>query len=133
MSSHAHPPAPAAHAAPVVKPAPKGLFYLLVQVSMIMAFIIGLEVVVTFLPFPRPAVLTLLFSLMAVQFFCAIYFLMHLKWEKPFCLILFCIGIGLTGATVAALLGLFGADASVPLTSKDLGALPLPAALRAVG
>jgi cytochrome c oxidase subunit 4 len=126
MSAHAQ---PTAHAS---KPA-KSHFHLLVGVAMLMAAIIGLEIVAAHLPFSRSAVRGLVLSLMALQFLCAIFFLMHLKWEKPFCTILFFIGIGLTGATVAALLGLFGADASVPLTSKDVGALPPPLAVRSVG
>ena len=55
--------------------------------------------------------------LLVTQFMLAIFFMMHLKWEKAFCTILFFIGIGLTGATVAAFFGLFGAHASLPVGS----------------
>ena len=124
MSASSHPPATSA--------ANKAPFLLLVRVAMLMAVFIGLEVVVTFLPFAHRVVVALLFSLVILQFLCAIFFLMHLKWEKRFCTILFFIGIGLTGATVAAFLGVFGAEASVPLSSKDLSALPAAAHGRAV-
>ena len=98
-----------------------------------MAGLIGLEVVASTLPLARGVVIAILFSLVAVQFLCAIFFLMHLKWEKAFCTILFFIGIGLTGATVAALLALFGAEASVPISSQNISSLSAPAALHEVG
>jgi cytochrome c oxidase subunit 4 len=47
---------------------------------------------------------------------------MHLRWDKAFCTILFFIGLVLAGGTMWALLKLFGADASKPLTSALLAA-----------
>jgi cytochrome c oxidase subunit 4 len=40
---------------------------------------------------------------------------MHLRWDKPFCTILFFIGLTLAGGTMWALLQLFAAEASKPL------------------
>jgi cytochrome c oxidase subunit 4 len=44
-----------------------------------------------------------------------IFFFMHLRWDKPFCTILFFIGLVLAGGTMWALLQLFSAQASLPL------------------
>jgi len=46
-----------------------------------------------------------------------IFYFMHLKWDKPFCTILFFIGMVLAGGTTWALLLIFGAKDSVPLHS----------------
>jgi cytochrome c oxidase subunit 4 len=40
---------------------------------------------------------------------------MHLKWDKPFCTILFFIGLILGGGTMFALLKIFSMQASLPL------------------
>jgi cytochrome c oxidase subunit 4 len=45
-----------------------------------------------------------------------IFFFMHLRWDKPFCTILFFIGLILAAGTMWALLTLFGAQASLPLS-----------------
>jgi cytochrome c oxidase subunit 4 len=44
-----------------------------------------------------------------------IFYFMHLRWDKPFCTILFFIGLILAGGTMWALLLLFNAEASLPL------------------
>ena len=43
---------------------------------------------------------------------------MHLRWDKPFCTVLFFIGMILAGGTMWALLQLFGAAASLPLSGQ---------------
>jgi len=55
--------------------------------------------------------------LSAVKFLLVIFYFMHLKWDKVFCTILFFIGLVLAMGTVAALLALFGAEASIPLSA----------------
>jgi cytochrome c oxidase subunit IV len=50
-----------------------------------------------------------------VKFMFVIFYFMHLRWDKPFCTILFFIGLVLTAGTMWALLTLFGAEASIPL------------------
>jgi cytochrome c oxidase subunit 4 len=42
---------------------------------------------------------------------------MHLRWDKPFCTILFFIGLVLGGGTLWALIELFSVQDSIPLTS----------------
>ncbi len=46
-----------------------------------------------------------------------IFYFMHLRWDKPFCTILFFIGLVLAGGTVWALIALFAVKDSFPLTS----------------
>jgi len=50
-----------------------------------------------------------------VKFLFVIFYFMHLRWDKPFCTILFFIGLVLAGGTMWALLTLFAAEASIPL------------------
>jgi cytochrome c oxidase subunit 4 len=45
---------------------------------------------------------------------------MHLKFDKAFCTILFFIGMVLAGGTVGALMLLFSAKDSVPLTAQTI-------------
>jgi cytochrome c oxidase subunit 4 len=40
---------------------------------------------------------------------------MHLRWDKPFCTILFFIGLVLSAGTVWALLAIFSVKDSLPL------------------
>ena len=42
-------------------------------------------------------------------------FFMHLRWDKPFCTVLFFIGLVIAGGTAWALIALFQAEASLPL------------------
>jgi len=44
-----------------------------------------------------------------------IFYFMHLRWDKPFCTILFFIGLILAAGTVWALLALFMVKDSLPL------------------
>ena len=90
-------------------------FQIYVQIAMLLAVITGIEIVCVYLPFARWLLVSALVFFSAVKFLVVIFFFMHLRWDKPFCTILFFIGLLLAGGTMAGLLALFGADASVPL------------------
>jgi cytochrome c oxidase subunit 4 len=53
--------------------------------------------------------------LSTVKFLFVIFYFMHLRWDKPFCTILFFIGLVLAAGTMWGLLALFSAEASLPL------------------
>jgi cytochrome c oxidase subunit IV len=90
-------------------------FQIYVQIAMLLAVITGIEIVCVYLPFAKWIVVTALVVLSAVKFLFVIFFFMHLRWDKPFCTILFFIGLVLAAGTMGGLLMLFGAEASVPL------------------
>jgi cytochrome c oxidase subunit 4 len=92
-------------------------FMFFVQVAMLLAVITGLELVTVYLPFMKWLLVTVLVVLSTVKFMFVIFYFMHLRWDKVFCTILFFIGLVLAGGTMWALLKLFGADASKPLTA----------------
>ena len=91
-------------------------FQIYVQIAMLLAVITGIEIVCVYLPFARWILVSALVFFSAVKFLFVIFFFMHLRWDKPFCTILFFIGLILAGGTMWALLQLFSADASRPLT-----------------
>jgi len=72
--------------------------------------------VTVYLPFMKWILVTALVILSTVKFMFVIFYFMHLRWDKAFCTILFFIGLVLAGGTMWALLKLFGAEASKPLT-----------------
>jgi len=114
---------------PAALPAPghaleQSKFWIFVQIAMLLAVITGLELVTVYLPFVRWLLFSVLVVLSAVKFMFVIFYFMHLRWDRVFCTVLFFIGLALAGATMIALLKLFGADASRPLAA----ALPPPAA-----
>src|SRR5215212_4593325 len=90
-------------------------FQIYVQIAMLLAIITGIEVTCVFLPFTKWILVTALVVLSAVKFLFVIFYFMHLRWDKPFCTILFFIGLVLAGGTMWGLLQLFAAEASVPL------------------
>ncbi len=90
-------------------------FQIYVQIAMLLAVITGVEIVVVYIPFARWIIVTTLVVLSAVKFMFVIFYFMHLRWDKPFCTILFFIGLVMAGGTAVALLLLFNAEASVPL------------------
>ncbi len=90
-------------------------FQIYVQIAMLLAVITGIEIVIVYIPFAKWIVVTTLVVLSAVKFLYVIFYFMHLRWDKPFCTILFFIGLVLAGGTAWALLMLFGAEASLPL------------------
>jgi cytochrome c oxidase subunit IV len=91
-------------------------FQIYVQIAMLLAVITGIEIVCVYLPFARWLVVSALVIFSAVKFLFVIFFFMHLRWDKPFCTILFFIGLTLAGGTMWALLQLFSAEAARPLT-----------------
>jgi cytochrome c oxidase subunit 4 len=116
MSAHATTPAAAhGHHEP-------SKFHIYVQIAMLLGVITGIEIVLIYLPFATWLVVTGLVVLSAVKFLYVIFYFMHLKWDKVFCTILFFIGLVLAGGTLWALMLIFGAEASKPLTS-ELGLL----------
>jgi len=92
-------------------------FELFVEIAMLLAVITGVEIITVYLPFARWFLFTALVVASAVKFLFVIFVFMHLRWDKPFCTVLFFIGLILAGGTMWALLQLFGAAASVPLSS----------------
>src|SRR5271169_660536 len=92
-------------------------FFFFVQIAMLLAVITGLELVTVYLPFMKWLLVTVLVVLSTVKFMFVIFYFMHLRWDKMFCTILFFIGLVLAGGTMWALLKLFGADASKPLSA----------------
>lgn len=91
-------------------------FQIYIQIAMLLAIITGVEIVCIYLPFPHSLLVTALVIFSAVKFLFVIFIFMHLRWDKPFCTILFFIGLTLAGGTMWALLQLFSAAASRPLT-----------------
>lgn len=90
-------------------------FHIYVQIAMLLAVITGVEIVAVYLPFAKWMIVTGLVTLSAVKFMFVIFYFMHLRWDKPFCTVLFFIGLILAGGTMWALLQLFAANASLPL------------------
>lgn len=95
----------------------QGRFFVFVQIAMVLAMITGLELLIIFLPFPKPLLIGSLVLLSAVKFLFVIFFFMHLRWDRVLLTGLFLIGLVLGGGTLWALVSLFGAAASVPLSS----------------
>ena len=91
-------------------------FHIYVQIAMILAVITGVELLLIFLPFAKPLLVTGLVLLSVVKFMFVIFFFMHLRWDRVFCTILFFIGLVLAGGTMWALLHLFAVKDSIPLT-----------------
>eukprot|EP01012_Entosiphon_sulcatum_P044636 TRINITY_DN5941_c0_g2_i2.p1 TRINITY_DN5941_c0_g2~~TRINITY_DN5941_c0_g2_i2.p1 ORF type:complete len:152 (+),score=27.50 TRINITY_DN5941_c0_g2_i2:137-592(+) len=111
MSAHAATaPAAAGHHEP-------SKFHVYVQIAMLLGVITGIEIVLIYLPLAKWLIVTTLVTLSAVKFLYVIFYFMHLRWDKVFCTILFFIGLVLAGFTMFALLHLFGAEASKPLSS----------------
>ena len=99
-------------------------FWTYVQIAMLLAVITGLEIVAIGLPFNKTLLVTALVVMSVVKFLFVIFYFMHLRWDKAFCTILFFIGLILASGTVWALLKIFGAEASKPLTSEALNGTP---------
>jgi cytochrome c oxidase subunit IV len=93
-------------------------FHIFVQIAMVLSVITGIEIVLVYLPFAKWLIVSLLVILSAVKFLFVIFYFMHLRWDKIFCTILFFIGLVMALGTVAALLALFGAEASAPLATQ---------------
>jgi cytochrome c oxidase subunit 4 len=93
-------------------------FELFVRVAMLLAVITGMEIVTVYLPFAHSLLVATLVVSSAVKFLFVIFIFMHLRWDRPFCAILFFIGLVLAGGTMWALLRLFSAANSFPLSSS---------------
>ncbi len=94
-------------------------FFIFVQLAMALAFITGVEIIIIYLPFAKWLTVSSLVVLSVVKFMFVIFIFMHLKWDKVFCTILFFIGLILAAGTSWALLALFGAENSIPLTNSS--------------
>ena len=92
-------------------------FQIYVQIAMLLAVITGVEIAIVYIPWAKWVIVTMLVVLSAVKFMFVIFYFMHLRWDKPFCTILFFIGLAIAGGTMWGLLALFGAEASLPLPS----------------
>ena len=90
-------------------------YQIYVQIAMLLAVITGIEIAIVYIPWAKWIIVTSLVVLSAVKFLFVIFYFMHLRWDKPFCTILFFIGLSIAGGTMWGLLALFGAEASVPL------------------
>ncbi|MSU69248.1 MAG: hypothetical protein EXS39_00415 [Opitutaceae bacterium] len=106
-------------------------FEIFVQLAMLLAVITGVEIVMVYLPFVKWLIFGGLVVLSVVKFMFVIFYFMHLKWDKPFCTVLFFIGLVLAVGTVWALLGLFTVADSKPLTAAALA--PSVAEIAAIG
>jgi cytochrome c oxidase subunit 4 len=89
-----------------------------VQIAMILSFITGMEILLIFLPFAKAILIGSLVALSALKFLLVIFIFMHLKWDRLLCTGIFFIGLVLGGGTLWALVRLFGAAASIPLSSS---------------
>ncbi len=90
-------------------------FQIYVQIAMLLAVITGVEIAIVYFPWAKWILITSLVVLSAVKFLFVIFYFMHLRWDKPFCTILFFIGMVIAGGTMWALLALFAVEASLPL------------------
>jgi len=103
-------------------------FQIYVQIAMLLAVITGIEIITVYLPFAVPILFTILVVFSLVKFLFVIFFFMHLRWDRPFCTILFFIGLILGGGTMWALLRLFGAPESKPISSAMIETVRIVAA-----
>jgi cytochrome c oxidase subunit 4 len=107
-------------------------FHIFVQLAMILSIITGVEIIMVYLPFAHWLLFGTLATLSAVKFMFVIFYFMHLRWDKVFCTVLFFIGLILAGGTMWALLKIFGADCSKPLTMAYLHQAPNSSIVRTV-
>jgi cytochrome c oxidase subunit 4 len=110
----------------------EGKFYIFVQLAMVLSIITGVEIIMVYLPFAHWLLFGTLATLSAVKFMFVIFFFMHLRWDKAFCTVLFFIGLILAGGTMWALLKIFGAEASKPLSMNYEHQAPGSSVVRAV-
>ena len=110
MSSHAH---AADHGHSDNK------FEIYVQIAMLLAVITGVEIIMVYLPFLKWLLVSGLVALSIVKFMFVIFYFMHLRWDRPFCTILFFIGLVLAVGTVWALIKIFSVEDGRPLTAAE--------------
>lgn len=114
MSAHSAAVPPPGHG-PEAGHAEDNKFEIYVQIAMLLAIITGIEIAIVYFPWANWIIITTLVVLSLVKFLYVIFYFMHLRWDKPFCTILFFIGLIIAGGTVWALLAIFSAEASLPL------------------
>lgn len=90
-------------------------FQIYVQIALLLAVITGIEIIAVYLPFAKWILVSALVVLSFVKFMFVIFYFMHLRWDKPFCTILFFIGLVLASGTMWGLMAVFGAEASKTL------------------
>ena len=78
-----------AHDAPHDHGHDESKFQIYVQIAMLLAVITGIEIMCVYLPFTKWILVTALVIFSAIKFLFVIFFFMHLRWDKPFCTILF--------------------------------------------
>src|ERR1700722_15071492 len=117
-------PASPVHAADSHSPG-ESKFHIFVQLAMILSIITGVEIIMVYLPFAPWLLFGPPAPLSAVKFMFVIFYFMHLRWDKVFCTVLFFIGLILAGGTMLALLKIFGAEGSKPLTMGYLHQAPI--------
>ena len=93
-------------------------YQLFVSVAILLAFITGAEIVAIWLPWMHWFLLAVLLVLSLVKFSYVIFVFMHLKWDRRLCTILFLMGLFLAAGTGWALIRVFSAEDSIPLTSQ---------------
>ena len=93
-------------------------YQLFVSVAILLAFITGAEILAIWLPWVHWFLIAVLVVLSLVKFSYVIFVFMHLRWDRLLCTLLFVMGLLLAGGTGWALLRLFAADDSLPLTSQ---------------
>ena len=93
-------------------------FHAYVQIAMVLAVITGTEILLIFLPFAKWLVIGSLMALSAIKFLLVISYFMHLRWDRVLCAGIFVVGLIIGGGTMLALLSLFGASASLPLSAQ---------------
>lgn len=116
MSAITHPVAAAGHG----HHEESSKFHIFVQLAMILAVITGVEIVLIYVPLVKWLIVTSLLVLSLVKFLLVIFIFMHLKWDKLFCTVLFFIGLVLAAGTVGALMAIFHAKDSIPLSSQTI-------------
>ncbi|MBI5380807.1 MAG: cytochrome C oxidase subunit IV family protein [Opitutae bacterium] len=95
-----------------------------IKIALVLAAITFVELACIFLPLGKSVLLPTLVVLSAAKFIFVIFYFMHLRWDKLFCTVLFCIGLILAGFTMWALLRVFSAPDSKPLTAAAVFSVP---------
>lgn len=108
----------AVHSSPSEHKLEESKFQIFVEIAMLLAVITSIEIVTVYLPFSHWLLFWTLTIMSAVKFLFVIFYFMHLRWDKVFCTILFFIGLTLGGGTMFALIKIFSAQASIPLSSS---------------
>lgn len=93
-------------------------YQLFVSVAILLAFITGAEIVAIWLPWVHWFLIAVLLVLSVVKFSYVIFIFMHLRWDRRLCTILFLGGLFLAAGTGWALIRLFAAGDSLPLSSE---------------